>query len=210
MMRRTIIGALLVCLLLVCLLPLSARAAGPEGSLREGQSLRGRFVQERRLQGFNAPLRSEGTFVLAVGKGLIWRAEKPFAITTAISPAGLVQDVGGNETMRLPSSRLPFLSRLYGMLGGALAGDWQAMAQDFTVQKFGNAQSWQVILTPRNGPDPVTMPFSAITAKGGRFVDTVTIAKPDGDYDQLTFLDQTLSADPLPPGDSAALTAPAP
>jgi len=106
--------------LLLCLLPLSLQAAGPEGGLQAGQVLRGRFVQERHLQGFNAPLRSEGRFVLAAGKGLIWRAEKPFAVTTAISPAGLAQEVGGNETMRLPSSRLPFLSRLYDMLGGAL------------------------------------------------------------------------------------------
>jgi len=192
-------------LLLLCLLPLSAQAAGPEGGLQAGQVLRGRFVQERHLQGFNAPLRSEGRFVLASGKGLIWRAEKPFAVTTAISPAGLAQEVSGNETMRLPSSRLPFLSRLYDMLGGALGGNWQALEHDFTVEKSGEAKSWQVVLTPRSGPDPMSMPFSAITAKGSRFVDGVRISKPDGDYDELTFLDQALSNDPLSPEESAAL-----
>ena len=191
--------------LLLCLLPLSAQAAGPEGGLQAGQVLRGRFVQERHLQGFNAPLRSEGRFVLAAGKGLIWRAEKPFAVTTAISPAGLAQEVGGNETMRLPSSRLPFLSRLYDMLGGALGGNWQALEHDFTVEKSGEAKSWQVVLTPRNGPDPMSMPFASITAKGSRFVDGVRISKPDGDYDELTFLDQALSNDSLSPEESAAL-----
>ena len=191
--------------LLLCLLPLSLQAAGPEGGLQAGQVLRGRFVQERHLQGFNAPLRSEGRFVLAAGKGLIWRAEKPFAVTTAISPAGLAQEVGGNETMRLPSSRLPFLSRLYDMLGGALGGNWQALEHDFTVEKSGEAKSWQVVLTPRNGPDPMSMPFASITAKGSRFVDGVRISKPDGDYDELSFLDQTLSNDPMSPEESASL-----
>ena len=191
--------------LLLGLLPLSLQAAGPEGGLQAGQVLRGRFVQERHLQGFNAPLRSEGRFVLAAGKGLIWRAEKPFAVTTAISPAGLAQEVGGNETMRLPSSRLPFLSRLYDMLGGALGGNWQALEHDFTVEKSGEAKSWQVVLTPRNGPDPMSMPFASITAKGSRFVDGVRISKPDGDYDELTFLDQALSNDSLSPEESAAL-----
>ena len=123
--------------LLLCLLPLSAQAAGPEGALQAGQVLRGHFVQERHLQGFNAPLRTEGRFLLAVDKGLIWQAEKPFAITTVISPAGLVQQVGGDETMRLPSSRLPFLSRLYDMLGGALGGDWRSLEHDFAVEKSG-------------------------------------------------------------------------
>jgi len=192
-------------LMLLCLTPLSAHAAGPEESLQAGQVLRGRFIQERHLQGFSAPLRSEGHFILAAGKGLIWLAEKPFIVATVISPAGLVQQVGGNETMRLPSSRLPFLSRLYDMLGGALGGDWDSLARDFTVEKSGAAKSWQVVLTPRVTPDLMSMPFASIAANGSRFVDLVRISKADGDYDTLTFLDQALSNNPLSPEESAAL-----
>ena len=75
-MRRLILA-------LVCL-PGMASAQ----TLEVGQVLRGHFVQERHLKGFNAPLRTEGSFVLAPGKGLIWRAEKPFAVTTVITAAG--------------------------------------------------------------------------------------------------------------------------
>lgn len=196
---------MLALFLLLCLLPMSAQAAGPEGGLEDGQVLRGRFVQERHLQGFNAPLHSEGRFVLAAGKGLIWRVEKPFAVTTAISPSGLVQAVGGSETMRLSASRLPFLAQLYAMLGGALAGDWQALEPDFTVEKSGDGKSWQVTLRPRDSPDPPTMPFDSLVAKGSRFVDAVRINKADGDFDALGFLDQTLGKDPLSPEESAAL-----
>jgi len=200
MIRRLLIS------LLLCL-PLCAQAAGPEGSLKDGQVLRGHFVQERHLQGFNAPLKSEGSFVLAPGQGLIWKAEKPFAVTTIISPAGLVQEVGGNQTMHLASSRLPFLSRLYDMLGGALGGDWRALEKDFQVAKSGDAKSWQVVLTPKAGSDPVAMPFRSIATKGSRFVDGVRIAKAEGDYDNLSFLDQTLSDAPLSPEESSALAA---
>ena len=107
--------------------------------------------------------------------------------------------------MRLPSSRLPFLSRLYDMLGGALGGDWRALEHDFTVEKSGDAKSWQVTLSPRNGPDPLTVPFGSITARGSRFVDGVRINKPDGDFDELRFLDQTLSDNPLSSEESAVL-----
>src|SRR5215472_13335374 len=91
--------------------------------LAKGQVLRGRFEQLRFLQGFQAPLKSSGTFVLAPGLGLIWKTEAPFALTTVMSPAGLVQEAGGRETMRMPSARIPFMSKLYAMLGGALTGD---------------------------------------------------------------------------------------
>ena len=183
---------------------LAAAADGPSPGLAAGQVLRGRFVQERHLKGFNAPLRSEGHFVLAPGKGLIWRAEKPFAVTTAITAAGLVQQAGGAETMRLPSSRLPFLARLYDMLGGALAGDWRALAGDFTVARSGDDKRWQVSLVPRNSDD-LAMPFRSIAVAGDRFVEQVEMTKPDGDTDDLTFFDQTLSS--LAADDVAALDA---
>jgi len=174
-------------------LPLPAQATEP---LTEGQVLRGGFVQERFLKGFQAPLRSQGRFVLAPGQGLIWRTETPFAVSTVMSPAGLVQEVRGAETMRLQASRMPFMSRLYTMLGGALTGDWRALEDMFAVERTGDAAAWQMLLTPRRADDPA-MPVRAITVRGGRFVDEVEIAKPDGDRDRLTFHAQALSRDPL-------------
>ncbi|HXP98090.1 MAG TPA: LolA-related protein [Telmatospirillum sp.] len=195
----------LLAVVLMVLLPLSAWCAGPSQTLEAGQVLRGRFVQERHLKGFNAPLRTEGHFVLVPGRGLIWLAETPFAVTTIITAQGLVQAVGGAETMRLPSARLPFLSRLYDMLGGVLGGDWRAIETDFAATRSGDAGHWQMELSPRQTPDQITMPFRSITAKGGRFLDEVILLKADGgDFDQLRFLDQSLSATPLSADEAAA------
>ena len=112
------------------LLLLSVVAQAEPAALKAGDVLRGRFVQERHMQGFAKPIRSEGTFLVAPGRGLIWRAESPFAVTTVVTPSGLVQSVNGAETTRLAAARLPFLTRLYDMMGGALAGDWQALSVD--------------------------------------------------------------------------------
>jgi hypothetical protein len=201
MIRRALI------LLLACLAVTTAQAAGPHGTVVEGQVLRGRFVQERHLQGFAAPLRSEGSFTLAPGRGLIWRMEKPFAVTTVITVGGLVQETGGTETMRLPAARLPFLSRLYDMLEGALAGNWQPLGRDFQVTQTGDEGHWRVELTPRGGEDPVTMPFRSIAAAGSRFVDRVDMTKPGGDYDRLVFQDQVLTPGPLAADEATALSA---
>jgi len=181
-------------LLLMLLAVVTARPAPAADPVRlaEGQLLRGRFVQERVLKGFNAPLKSEGRFLLAPGRGLIWRVEKPFAITTVMNPGGLMQEVRGTETMRLPAAKLPFMSRMYAMLGGALTGDWKALDGVFTVAHESGASGWSLLLTPLKADDPA-MPIRRIDVRGNRFVETVDIVKPDGDSDRLTFLDQALS-----------------
>ena len=188
----------------LAILPFLPRAAQACGRLDHGQILRGRFVQTRTLQGFTRPLVSEGHFVLAPGRGLIWRAETPFAVTTLISSAGIVQQMQGSETLRLPASRMPMLGRLYDMLGGAMSGDWQALEGDFSVERSGDTASWQVTLTPRHA-DAVGMPFSAIQATGGCLVEAVVLLKPGGDADRLRFVDQALTTGPLAADEDAAL-----
>ncbi len=178
---------------LVAAMVQSALAADAVGGIPQGQILRGRFVQERHLAGFAAPLKSEGRFLLAPGRGLIWSVEKPFAVTTVISPGGLIQEMQGNETMRLPAARLPALAKLYGMLGGALTDDWRGLETVFDVVRDGGPDAWRMILTPKRSDDPA-MPFRAIALRGGRFVDEVELRKPDQDRDRLLFLDQALSA----------------
>jgi hypothetical protein len=165
--------------------------------------LRGRFVQERHLTGFKNVLRSEGHFVLAPSRGLIWQAETPFAMTTVITASGLAQEVNGNQTLRLQTSQIPFLARLYDIVGGALAGNWSKLDTDFTVSRAEDDKGWRVFLTPKKADD-LAMPFRSIDVHGTRFVETVTLAKPDGDFDQLTFLDQVLSGTQLTETEAAA------
>ncbi|MGH6883005.1 LolA family protein [Hypericibacter sp.] len=182
----------------------NAVAEGPTSvRLSEGQVLRGQFVQERHLQGFDNPLRSEGRFVLAPGHGLIWQTEKPFAITTVITAAGLAQEVNGNQTLKLEASKLPFLDQLYDMLSGALTGDWAKLEAGFTVTRSGDDQLWQVALKPRKADDP-GMPFTGIDATGSQFIDELMLTKPDGDFDKLSFHDQAVSDQPLTDAESAA------
>lgn len=159
-----------------------------------GQVLRGNFMQERRIKGFDRPLISTGDFVLAPGQGLIWRTEKPFAIVTVITAKGLVQEVGGTETTRLATARLPFLGRLYDLLGAALSGDWHTLDSQFQVTQQGDATQWELTLVPHAGADPVAMPFRSITLRGGTFLDEVRILRLDDDSDRLVFSGQTLGS----------------
>jgi hypothetical protein len=182
-------------LALLMLLALPARAA----ELAPGQVLRGTFVQERHLQGFAQPLKSQGSFVVVLGRGLIWRAETPFAITTVLSPAGLVQSVNGTVTTRLDATRIPFMSRLYHMMAGALSGDWRGLEAGFAISRAAQT----LTLVPKD--EATAGQIKALTLEVGRFVDAVTIQKPNGDWDHLTFLDQSLDQGPPAPSEAALL-----
>lgn len=182
--------------LIALLLPAVAFAAEPQ-PVPQGQMLQGRFTQERTLTGIPKPLRSEGRFLLVPGTGLIWRAEKPFATVTVITPGGLTQAVSDQQTLNLPSSRLPFLKPFYDMLSGALAGDWRAIEQNFTVTREDKPPRWGVRLVPKK-PD-ANMPFEAIRLSGTTFVESVEMAKSGGDQERLEFTDQTLSPAAVPP-----------
>lgn len=173
--------------------------------LKEGEVLRGHFVQDRHLTGFAKPIRSEGSFVLVPGSGLIWKSETPFPVITIITPSGLVQNVGGSETMRLSATSLPFLSRLYHMLGGAMAGETSALEADFTVRRETVAGGERVTMTPRRTDDPMAQQIKAIVVTVSRFVDDVEIRRANEDFDHLTFSGQTLSPGPLEPAEAAAL-----
>ncbi len=154
-----------------------------------GQALRGHFIQERHLAGFSNPLKSEGSFLLVPGTGLIWQGEKPFPNTTVLSPDGILQIANNQEAMRLPASRLPGLSHLYETLGEAVSGDIKPLRQTFTVAQQAGAQ-WKITLTPLHPENPAMAQLKSLVLTGSRFVDGADVDKGGGDVDHITFLDQ--------------------
>jgi Outer membrane lipoprotein carrier protein LolA-like len=189
---------------LATVLPAVAVRAQFQG-VAKGEVLRGRFTQERQLKGFDRPLISSGNFALAPGLGLIWRTEHPFAVVTLITAAGLVQEVDGTETTRLAATRVPFLARLYDLLGAALLGDWQVLDRQFQVTRHGDPRQWDLTLVPLAGADPLTVPFRSVTLHGGKFLDEVRIVRLDDDADRLAFSGQTLSGGGLSEADAGLL-----
>jgi hypothetical protein len=171
-------------------------------TVRPGETLSGRFVQERHLKGAAVPLRSEGTFLLAPARGLIWRAEKPFAIVTIITASGIVQTIDGVEAMRMPAARVPFLRQFFDMISGALGGDLAAMERDFRVARSTDGEKWRLVLQPARRNDPAAAQIASIALTGARILETVEIRRPEGDWESLAFADQVVSGGGPTPEDS--------
>jgi len=198
--NRSLIAAAAIALLsTVCFAQL---AIGP--SLAPGQTLHGRFEQTRNLKGIASTLKSDGTFVLAPGRGLIWRIEDPIETTTVITPAGIRQIVNGSEVQRIEAVKVPFIAHFYDLLNGALMGDWTAMRHDFSVDTTGNRGAWRTLLTPLRPTDPIGGMLASIAISGGKMVDSVEIRRTNGDSERIAFLDQAVSSVALS-GDDARL-----
>jgi hypothetical protein len=178
-------------------------AMGP--ALAPGQTLHGRFMQERHLKGLTSTLKSEGTFVLAPGRGLIWRIEVPIQATTVITPFGLRQIINGNEVQHLDAARIPFIAHFYDMLNGALMGDWTALRHDFAVKTTGSRDAWRTVLTPLHPNDPIAGMLQSIVVTGGKMVNGVDINRTNGDFESMAFLDQTISSVALSADDARLL-----
>jgi hypothetical protein len=187
--RRRVMAATLALLL-------APRTSGAQRlSLGDAEVLRGRFTQQRFLQGFNAPLASTGAFILAPNRGLIWRGETPFALLTAMGAGGLVQRVVGGATTRYPSSKLPLLAQLYEVFSAALEGDWAKLEGIFEVERLGTPAKWQVMLVPRKKDGG--MPLHHVAVLGDRYVNSVEVARVNGDRDSIEFNEQVVSREPL-------------
>jgi len=190
-------------LFLLLLLPMTARAIDAPAAqvvMDAGKVLRGRFVEEHQMNPTANPLRTSGHFVVAPAEGLIWGIEKPFATSTTITPNGAAQNLGG-LVMSVPMKNF---RHLYDMVGGALAGDWQGLADDFVITEKNNGDHWSRILTPRPNGSSTRLPYASISVGGSHFVENIVLTKADGSYDRFVFTDAVLSSLPLAAAEIAA------
>lgn len=204
-MTRAPTSALIATIAIASLICIGAADVSMGPTLTAGQTLHGRFVQQRHLQGLASTLKSSGTFVLAPGKGLIWRIEDPIETITVITPAGVRQIVNGSEVQHVDSAKVPFVAHFYDMLNGGLMGDWTAMRHDFAVKTTGDRAAWRTVLTPLHPDDPIAGMLASIVITGGKMVDGVDINRTNGDSEHMAFLDQTVSSAALSEDDARLL-----
>lgn len=192
-------------LFLLAILPAAVFAGdfGPSRILSDGEILRGRFVEERRIKGLEKPVRSEGRFVVAPGHGVIWAVEKPLPLTFVFTESGMVQTVGNMPLLQQAAVKGSFLSRAPAMLSAALAGNWKRLENDFSIKRSGTGKSWKVKITPK-AENGLKAPFSSITATGKSYVERAEVLRLDGLTDSYIFKDQSITLGP-PAGAEAAM-----
>lgn len=167
----------------------AADAAAYAHRLAAAPLLYGHFTQTKEIQGIKKPLVSQGDFLVAQGKGVVWRTRKPFASAVAVTAKGLWALEGG-DSARAPK-RAPIhqgnLGATLGMIERVLSGDPAGLEKNFSVAPGGSDSAWTLRLAPK---DPAWGRFvRSIELAGGAHVDSVAYLEANGDRTRIAFAD---------------------
>ncbi|MEB0119929.1 outer membrane lipoprotein carrier protein LolA [Pseudomonas sp. CCI1.2] len=148
--------------------------------------IHGDFIQEKHLRALPQPLTSKGKFVLAKDFGLLWLLATPLKQDYRINTVGIARrDAHGwqllpNKSAGAEQNRL-FLA--------VLQGDSSGLQRDFDLQLKGDAQAWQLTLTPRSLL--LQQVFKQINIDGGELVQRIELQETQGDSTLLRMIDST-------------------
>ncbi|WP_249678206.1 outer membrane lipoprotein carrier protein LolA [Pseudomonas abieticivorans] len=152
--------------------------------------VRGPFVQEKHLRALPQPLVSQGRFVLAKDHGLLWLLASPVKQDYRINAQGIARrDAGGWQT--LPSQSAG--AQQNKLFFAVLQGDSSALERDFELALQGDAQHWQVHLTPRSLL--LKQIFTQINIAGGQYVERIELLETQGDSTVLRMSQSTGAPD---------------
>lgn len=201
---KSMLSSLLLGVLLIAGIAPAVRAADDLSLIQQRvaqvEVLRGGFEQEKRIAGFKNPLRSQGSFLVARGKGVVWTTLKPFPSEVVITGDRILsRQRDGSSRVEVDGREQPALRSVNAMMFALVSGDVAALSSRFNTQvqaKAGNG--WTLSLTPKSAA--LAKAFTRIVLNGDSYVREVDIEEANGDRTHLRFveLSQTparLSAD---------------
>ncbi|HEX5693832.1 MAG TPA: outer membrane lipoprotein carrier protein LolA [Arenimonas sp.] len=201
-MSRVVLPLLLALLALALApTPVLGQAAEPAAGVRERLEqpavLRGRFEQEKQIQGFKNPLRSSGGFLLLREHGVAWDTTAPFASSAVLTRERLATRLpDGSERILIDAADGPAASATASLLMALVAGDLDALAQRFEIeQTLLENGGWRLRLLPREAA--LKRVFAGFTLAGDRYVRELVIEEAGGDLTRVLLLD--LASEPATP-----------
>ncbi|MEN5427048.1 outer membrane lipoprotein carrier protein LolA [Stenotrophomonas pennii] len=148
--------------------------------------LRGEFSQEKQVAGFRNPLRSQGRFVVARDRGVIWTTLTPFPSEMVITAERILsRQPDGSARVELDAREQPAMRSVNAILFALMSGDVQALSSQFTVAAQRDAKGWTLALTPKS--PMLAKAFSSLQLRGDRYVRQVDIVEASKDRTRLTF-----------------------
>ena len=188
---KTIRGLMSVLVLAVAgVVVLPATAADPLAQVRAQVAqvpvLRGEFAQEKQVAGFKNPLRSNGRFLLARDKGVLWTTTAPFPSEIVITQDRILsRQRDGSRRVEVDGKQQPGLRSVNAMMFALMSGDMKALTSTFDVKEEPAAGGWKMTLVPRSRQ--LAQAFTSVRLSGDRYVREVELREANGDLTRLRF-----------------------
>lgn len=144
-------------------------------TLQKPESVQGEFIQQRFLKNLQKPIMTSGEFVLRKNAGLLWQMKKPFASEVRVRQDGIMQWNGSEWVANAKVGQSQQISLFLGLLSGDVA----ALQSQFDFTLSGNAETWQLTLTPTSLL--MKQIFSQIELKGDNMVKSIELHEKQGD-----------------------------
>ncbi len=171
--------------LLIALCPVVAAGAVPDLALavrerlQRPEWLRGEFTQTKKVADFARPLVSHGDFVLARGRGVLWRTTTPFASELRLTRDEIRATQAGHTSMRLEAAREPAVRVISTLMFSLLDGDVSGLAELFELGGAVKGAGWQLSLWPKPGPLQLVLMNAAL--EGDSMVRRIQLVETNGD-----------------------------
>lgn len=188
---KTIRGLMSVLVLAVAgVVVLPAAAADPLAQVRAQVAqvpvLRGEFAQEKQVAGFKNPLRSNGRFLLARDKGVLWTTTAPFPSEIVVTQDRILsRQRDGSRRVEVDGKQQPGLRSVNAMMFALMSGDMKALTSTFDVKEEPAAGGWKMTLVPRSRQ--LAQAFTSVRLSGDRYVREVELREANGDLTRLRF-----------------------
>ena len=148
--------------------------------------LRGEFAQEKQVAGFKNPLRSNGRFLLARDKGVLWTTTAPFPSEIVITQDRILsRQRDGSRRVEVDGKQQPGLRSVNAMMFALMSGDMKALTSTFDVKEEPAAHGWKMTLVPRSRQ--LAQAFTSVRLSGDRYVREVELREANGDLTRLRF-----------------------
>lgn len=170
--------------------------------LTDAPVLRGEFEQRKSVRGFRNPLVSRGDFMVARGKGVIWRTREPFASSLTLTRDRLVaRSSDGTVNRTIDAREEPAARLLTELMLALMAADLAGMSGRFRVEgELLGDLGWRLELTPAD--DVIRRTVSRVRMEGERHLRMLQIQETQGDSSEIRF--NRIRAEQIPSPDEDA------
>jgi outer membrane lipoprotein-sorting protein len=167
----------------------SALVSQVAAQLAQARGVRAQFMQTQTLQALQKPLVSSGTLLFVRDQGAIWRIEQPTRMTYVMTDAGVTTLDANDKPMARGARNAAGVAQVSRMMRAMLAGDLSALYSQFSVNAQGNANRWQLKLTPAQ--PQLAQALRGLDLAGDTYVRSIRIRSANGDETRIDFTGST-------------------
>ncbi|MFV0574848.1 MAG: outer membrane lipoprotein carrier protein LolA [Vibrio sp.] len=164
-------------------------------------TVRGDFIQTRNMAMFDAPLVSNGSFLLSSQHGLWWKQTTPFPTSLILTQDKLSQQIGTQAPQLMKSSDNPMVFYFSHVFLSVFKGDTKTLQDQFKLTFTDEASGWTIALKPRYAP--LNKVFNSIEIKGQDYINTIDLKEVRGDETEIQFQNQSHQPEALTQAEQA-------